>query len=88
MHVLQLCRRAGLLELGHMALDGTKMQANAPNHKLMSYGRIKQESARPEAEVEPVLGQIRKTRGFRRFPPRWPPPRNCGREASAPVHPM
>lgn len=45
--VLQLCRTAGLVKLGHVALDGTKIKANASKHKAMSYGRMK--------EVEPVL---------------------------------
>src|SRR6266850_5850930 len=36
---LQLCQKAGLVKLGHVAIDGTKMQANASKHKAMSYGR-------------------------------------------------
>lgn len=35
--VLRLCRKAGLVKLGHVALDGTKMKANASKHKAMSY---------------------------------------------------
>jgi hypothetical protein len=38
--VLKLCRRAGLAELGHVAVDGTKVKANASKHKAMSYGRM------------------------------------------------
>ena len=38
--VLRLCRRAGLAKLGHVALDGTKMRANASKHKATSYGRM------------------------------------------------
>jgi len=53
--VLQLCREAGLLKLGHVAVDGTKVQANASKHKAMSYGRMKQEIARLEAEVQQLL---------------------------------
>jgi transposase len=53
--VLQLCREAGLLKLGHVALDGTKVQANASKHKAMSYGRMKQEIGRLEAEVQQLL---------------------------------
>ena len=37
--VLDLCREAGLVSLGHVALDGTKLKANASKHKAMSYGR-------------------------------------------------
>ena len=36
--VLALCQRAGLVKLGHVALDGTKVLANASKHKAMSYG--------------------------------------------------
>lgn len=38
--VLRLCRAAGLIKLGHVALDGTKLRANASRHKAMSYGRL------------------------------------------------
>jgi transposase len=38
--VLRLCRQAGLVKLGHVALDGTKLKANASKHKAMSYGRM------------------------------------------------
>jgi transposase len=38
--VLGLCQRAGLVKLGHVALDGTKIKANASKHKAMSYGRM------------------------------------------------
>ena len=38
--VLLLCRRAGLVTLGHVALDGTKVKANASRHKAMSYDRM------------------------------------------------
>jgi len=53
--VLQLCQKAGLVKLGHVALDGTKVQANASRHKAMSYGRMKHEIARLEGEVEELL---------------------------------
>jgi hypothetical protein len=38
--VLVLCRQAGLVPLGHVALDGTKVKANASKHKAMSYDRM------------------------------------------------
>src|SRR6059036_4084985 len=40
--VLVLCRRAGLVRLGHVALDGTKIRANASKHKAMSYRRMQE----------------------------------------------
>jgi len=49
--VLKLCQKAGLVKLGHVALDGTKIQANASKHKAMSYKRMKEEETRLEAEV-------------------------------------
>jgi transposase len=49
--VLQLCQRAGLVALGHVALDGTKVQANASKHKAMSYGRMPKAEAELQAEV-------------------------------------
>lgn len=55
--VLQLCQRAGLVKLGHIALDGTKLKANASKHKAMSYGRMVTEEARLQAEVARLLAQ-------------------------------
>ena len=49
--VLQLCRQAGLVKLGHVSLDGTKIKANASKHKAMSYGRMKTEEARLAAQI-------------------------------------
>jgi transposase len=56
LEVLRLCRQAGLVRLGHVALDGTKQKANASKHKAMSYGRMKEESARLEREIVDMLG--------------------------------
>ncbi len=53
--VLKLCQRAGLVELGHVALDGTKMKANASKHKAMSYGRMKKAEPELAAEVDAWL---------------------------------
>ena len=55
--VLKLCQRAGLVKLGHIALDGTKIRANASKHKAMSYKRMKEEEARLEAEVQDLLSK-------------------------------
>ena len=49
--VLRLCERAGLVKLGHVALDGTKIKANASKHKAMSYARMAKRAAELEAEV-------------------------------------
>jgi transposase len=50
--VLQLCEQAGLAKLGHVALDGTKIKANASKHKAMGYERMGKRAAELEAEVE------------------------------------
>jgi hypothetical protein len=49
--VLKLCRAAGLVKLGHVALDGTKVQANASRHKAMSYARMLESEKKLAAEV-------------------------------------
>ena len=53
--VLQLCDKAGLVKLGHVALDGTKIKANASKHKAMSYERMEARAAELEAEVDKWL---------------------------------
>ena len=53
--VLGLCQRAGLVKLGHIALDGTKVLANASKHKAMSYGRMGEAERKLEAEVAALL---------------------------------
>ena len=53
LQVLKLCRAAGLVKLGHVALDGTRVKANASKHKAMSYGRM---SAAEEALAAEVAG--------------------------------
>jgi transposase len=50
--VLQLCEQAGLVKLGHVALDGTKIKANASKHKAMSYERMTKREAELAAEVD------------------------------------
>jgi transposase len=53
--VLRLCQEAGLVKLGHIALDGTKIKANASRHKAMSYGRMLTEEKRLKEEVKQLL---------------------------------
>lgn len=55
LQVLKLCQKAGLVKLGHVALDGTKVKANASKHKAMSYKRMKEEEERLEAEVAALM---------------------------------
>lgn len=55
--VLGLCQQAGLVRLGHVALDGTKVRANASKHKAMSYGRMEEKIAELESQVADLLSQ-------------------------------
>lgn len=55
--ILQLCMKAGLVKFGAMALDGTKIQANASKHKAMSYERMKEEEKRLLEMVGSLTGQ-------------------------------
>lgn len=59
--VLQLCDKAGLVKLGHVAIDGTKLQANASKHKAMSYSRMEEKEKQLRAEVERLLALAEET---------------------------
>jgi transposase len=52
---LRLCQKAGLVKLGHVAIDGTKIKANASKHKAMSYDRMNETEQRLQKEVEELL---------------------------------
>lgn len=52
-----LCARLGMVNLGHVALDGTKVKANTSRHKAMSYGRMKQEEERLRREIAGLMEQ-------------------------------
>jgi transposase len=53
--VLRLCQTAGLVSLGHVAVDGTKIKANASRHKAMSYRRMKEAEPKLAAQVQAWL---------------------------------
>ncbi len=55
--VLRLCGRAGLVDLEHVALDGSKVDANASKHKAMSHGRMEEEIERLDREVRELLAR-------------------------------
>lgn len=57
MQVLRLCQKAGLVKLGHVCIDGTKVKANASKHKAMSYERMNETQRRLQAEVDELLAQ-------------------------------
>jgi transposase len=53
--VLRLCQKAGLVKLGRVAVDGTRIKANASKHKAMSYGRMGEKDAALRAEIAELL---------------------------------
>jgi transposase len=53
--VLKLCALTGLARVGTIALDGTKLKANASRHKAMSYDRMKAEEERLKQEIAKIL---------------------------------
>ena len=55
--VLRACQSAGLVKLEHVAIDGTKMKANASKHKAMSYDRMQKDAVRLREEVETWLAR-------------------------------
>ena len=57
---LLLCAEAGLVKLGHVAIDGTKIKANASKHKAMSYQRMKETEARLKQEIDALLAGAEK----------------------------
>jgi transposase len=61
LEVLRVAGEMGLVKLGNLSTDGTKMKANASRHKAMSYGYMKKEEERLQAEVEQLLKQAEQT---------------------------
>jgi transposase len=61
LQALRLCEKAGLVKLGHVAIDGTKLQANASKHKAMSYERMNEKEKALKAEVEKLLEEAART---------------------------
>jgi len=59
--VLALCDKAGLVKLGRVALDGTKIAANASRHKAMSYDRMVEREAELAAQVAAILREAEAT---------------------------
>jgi transposase len=55
--ILQLCQQVGLVKLGHVSLDGTKVKANASKHKAMSYGRMVKKLDELEEEVKGLFAE-------------------------------
>jgi transposase len=58
---LLLCEKAGLVKLGHVAIDGTKIKANASKHKAISYDRMGETELRLKQEIDALLKQAEET---------------------------
>src|SRR2546426_7321128 len=58
--VLQLCEHAGLVKLGHVAIDGTKIKANASKYQSLSYARMQDAEQELAAEVARLLGEAQR----------------------------
>lgn len=59
--VARLAKELGLVKLGTVALDGTKVKAHASKHKAMSYGRMKEQEQKLTQEIEALLERARVT---------------------------
>ena len=57
---LLLCSKAGLVKLGHVSIDGTRIKANASKHKAMSYKRMNETEARLQQEIDALLAAAEK----------------------------
>ena len=55
--VLRLAKEAGLVKLGNVSIDGSKIQGNASRHKAMSYGYMQKEVERLREEIESLVTQ-------------------------------
>ena len=53
--ILRLCQKAGMVSLGHVALDGTKVQANASKHKAMSHERMHRAEKELQKEINALI---------------------------------
>jgi len=57
--VVRLARELGLVKLGTIAVDGTKIKANASRHKAMSYGRMKDTEVALKSQIEALVQRAR-----------------------------
>jgi IS5 family transposase len=57
--VVRIAQEAGLVKLGTLAIDGSKLKANASKHKAMSYGRMKEEERKLREEIRRITDRAR-----------------------------
>lgn len=58
--ILELCQRAGLVKLGHVAIDGTKIKANASKWRTLSYAGMSDAEEKLGAEVARLLAEAQR----------------------------
>ena len=61
LEILKMCQQAGMVKLGRVGLDGSKVRANASRHKAMSYKRMTEREADLQAEVDDLLADAEAT---------------------------
>ena len=61
LEVLKIAQNAGMVQLGHISLDGSKIRANASKHKAMSYDRMKQQEQQLRQEIAELTRQAERT---------------------------
>jgi transposase len=59
--VVRIAREAGVVTLGALAVDGSKVKANASKHKAMSYGRMREEETRLREQIAALTAQAQAT---------------------------
>ncbi|HLE57232.1 MAG TPA: IS1182 family transposase [Rhodothermia bacterium] len=57
LQIIRIAQEAGLVKLGRIAIDGSKVRASASKHKAMSYDRMKSEEEKLEKQIAAILGQ-------------------------------
>jgi len=58
--VVEMCQRAGLVKLGHVAIDGTKIKANASKRKSLTYKELTKGEKELEAKIKELLGEAQR----------------------------
>ncbi len=77
--VVKLARECGLVKMGTLAVDGTKVKANASRHKAMSYRRMEQAEAELKAQIDQLLARAKATDAAERDEPEWDLPAEMAR---------
>jgi transposase len=82
--VVKLAREMGLVKLGTVAIDGTKIKANASRHKAMSYERMQQAEVELKAQIDTLLERAKRRTRRRPTSPNWTFPAEIERREDAP----